>query len=163
MIIGEGCFNEVKDDLVIENYPNLEKIIVKKYEIVYDGEWEKGIFKIESGREFHYKTKEVKEVELKTVEISNESELRSLLEDKDRKEKVKELIVKDKCCNDMEDDLEISGFDNLEKIVFKKDCLRNLNSLKICNNENLKIIEIEDTDTNDGALENVEKVVIESN
>ena len=30
MIIGEGCFDEVRDDLVIENYPNLEKIIVKK-------------------------------------------------------------------------------------------------------------------------------------
>ena len=30
MIIGEGCFNKVKDDLVIENYPNLEKIVVKK-------------------------------------------------------------------------------------------------------------------------------------
>ena len=30
LVIGEGCFNEWKDDLVIENYPNLEKIFVKK-------------------------------------------------------------------------------------------------------------------------------------
>ena len=30
MIIGEGYFKERKDDLVIENYPNLEMIIVKK-------------------------------------------------------------------------------------------------------------------------------------
>ena len=29
-IIGEGCFNNVRDDLEIYNYPNLEKIIVKK-------------------------------------------------------------------------------------------------------------------------------------
>ena len=30
LVIGEWCFNEIKDDFVIENYPNLEKIIVKK-------------------------------------------------------------------------------------------------------------------------------------
>ena len=29
MIFGKGYFHEVKDDLVIENYPNLEKIVVK--------------------------------------------------------------------------------------------------------------------------------------
>ena len=30
MVIGENCLNEWKDDLVIENYPNLEKIVVKR-------------------------------------------------------------------------------------------------------------------------------------
>ena len=62
MIIGEGCFNEVKDDLVIENYPNLEKIIVKKNSLknlnslkicncdklkiieIEDGDWFNGAF-----------------------------------------------------------------------------------------------------------------------
>ena len=29
-ILGEGCLNKWKDDLVIDNYPNLEKIVVKK-------------------------------------------------------------------------------------------------------------------------------------
>ena len=29
MIIGKGCFNGIKDNLVIENYPNLEKIVVR--------------------------------------------------------------------------------------------------------------------------------------
>ena len=30
MIIGNYCFNAVKDDLMVENLPNLEKIVVKK-------------------------------------------------------------------------------------------------------------------------------------
>ena len=34
MIIGERCFREVKDDLLIENYPNLEKIVVKKWALI---------------------------------------------------------------------------------------------------------------------------------
>ena len=98
-----------------------------------------------------------------TLRISLTNDLLNLLNNQSEKEKVKVLIINKNSCNDMEDDLEISGFENLEKIVFRKVCLKNLNSLIICNNENLKIIEIEDTDTNDGALENVEKVVIESN
>ena len=57
----------------------------------------------------------------------------------------------------MKDDLEISGFENLEKIVFKKGCLQNLNSLRICNCKKLKTIEIED-----GAFFNVKNVIIES-
>ena len=40
--------------------------------------------------------------------------------------------------------LVIANYPNLEKIIVKKDSLKNLNSLKICNNEKLKIIEIED-------------------
>ena len=31
--IGEGCLNEVKDNLLIENYPNLEKIVLKNYSL----------------------------------------------------------------------------------------------------------------------------------
>ena len=35
MIIGEGCFNEWKGDLLIVNYPNLEKIVVKEWSLIY--------------------------------------------------------------------------------------------------------------------------------
>ena len=63
----------------------------------------------------------------------------------------------------MKGDLEISGFENLEKIVVKKNSLQNLNMLKICNNKQLKIIEIEDGDDwGDSAFENVKNVIIES-
>ena len=64
----------------------------------------------------------------------------------------------------MKDDLEISGSENLEKIVVKKWALKNLNSLKICDNDKLKTIEIEDGERweEDGAFSYVKKVVIES-
>ena len=61
-------------------------------------------------------------------------------------------------------DLEISGFEYLEKIVVKKESLTNLNSLKICNCEKLKTFEIEDGDfwQENGAFSNVKNVIIES-
>ena len=31
--IGENCYNEWKDDLIIENYPNLQSIVVKNYSL----------------------------------------------------------------------------------------------------------------------------------
>ena len=55
------------------------------------------------------------------------------------------------------------NYPNLEKIVVKKNSLKNLNSLKICNNEKLKTIEIEDSEEwEEGAFQNVKNVIIES-
>ena len=74
--------------------------------------------------------------------MTNSSELRDLVnESEEKKFEVKELIVNENCCNDMYEDLVLSGFGNLEKIVVKKGSLQNLNSLKICDNEKLKSIE----------------------
>ena len=53
--------------------------------------------------------------------------------------------------------MDISGLVNLETIVVKKNALKNMNSIMICNNELLKTIEVEDD-----AFYNVKKVVIES-
>ena len=102
-----------------------------------------------------------------TLRISLTNDLLNLLSNQSEKEKVKVLIINKNSCNDMEDDLEISGFTNLEKIVVKKNSLKNLNSLKICNNEKLKTIEIEDGDEDwnrniYGAFLNVKNVIIES-
>ena len=35
MEIGENCFNEWKGDLLIENYPNLQSIVVKKKSLMH--------------------------------------------------------------------------------------------------------------------------------
>ena len=67
------------------------------------------------------------------------------------------MIIGEGCFNGLEDDLVIENYPNLEKIVVKKNSLQNLKSLKICNNEKLKTIEIED-----GAFENVKNLIIES-
>ena len=72
--------------------------------------------------------------------------------------------------NDYWGNLVIENYPNLEKIVVKKNSLMNLNSLKICNNEKLKTIEIEDGEEWQengklyiiGAFYNVKNVIIES-
>ena len=70
---------------------------------------------------------------------------------------IKELEIGEGCLNEWKDDLVIENYPNLEKIVVKKNSLKNLNSLKICNNEKLKIIEIEEY-----AFWSVNNVIIES-
>ena len=70
--------------------------------------------------------------------------------------------IGDGCLNEWKDDLVIENYPNLEKIVVKKYSLMNLNSLKICNNEKLKTIEIEDGGRDEGSFYYVKNVIIES-
>ena len=70
---------------------------------------------------------------------------------------IKEMIIEEEYGNDYFGNYVIENYPNLEKIVVKKNSLMNLNSLKICNNEKLKTIEIE-YDT----FCNVKNVIIES-
>ena len=74
------------------------------------------------------------------------------------------MIIGGGCFNEVKDDLVIANYPNLEKIIVQLNSLQNLNSLKICNNEKLKTIEIEDGDErwNNGAFRNVKNVIIES-
>ena len=70
---------------------------------------------------------------------------------------IKEMIIEEGFGNDYFGNLVIENYPNLEKIVVKKNSLENFNSLKICNNEKLKTIEIEYS-----AFHNVKNVIIES-
>ena len=70
---------------------------------------------------------------------------------------IKELEFEEDCFNEWKDDLAIENYPNLERIIVKENSLNNLNSLKICNCEILKMIEVEDTASN-----NVKNVIIES-
>ena len=84
--------------------------------------------------------------------------------------KLQEMIIGERCFNGLKDDLVIENYPNLEKIVVKKNSLQNLNSLKICNNEKLKTIEIEDGERwqvdgewyANGACFDVKNVIFES-
>ena len=53
------------------------------------------------------------------------------------------MIIEEEFGYDYYGNLVIENYPNLEKIVVKKGSLKNLNSLRICNNEKLKTIEIE--------------------
>ena len=70
---------------------------------------------------------------------------------------IQEMIIEEVFGNDYFGNLIIQNYPNLQSIVVKKKSLQNLNSLKICNCEKLKTIEIED-----GDLFNVKNVIIES-
>ena len=75
---------------------------------------------------------------------------------------IEEMIIEEELGNDYYGNLVIENYPNLEKIVVKKNSLMNLISLKICNNEKLKTIEIEDGEESDGAFSYVKNVIIES-
>ena len=80
------------------------------------------------------------------------------------------MVIESKFGNDYFGDLVIEKYPNLEEIVVQEESLMNLNSLKICNNKRLKIIEVENTEGweedgewyGNGAFENVKSVIINS-
>ena len=73
------------------------------------------------------------------------------------------MIIEEGFGNDYYGNLIIQKYPNLQSIVVKKYSLQNLNSLKICNCEKLKTIEIEDGGGwGNGAFHNVKNVIIES-
>ena len=63
----------------------------------------------------------------------------------------------DNYLNEWKGDLMLANYQHLEKIVVKKNSLNNLNSLKICNCEKLKSIEVKS-----GSTKHVTNVNIES-
>ena len=76
---------------------------------------------------------------------------------------IKELEIGENCFNKWKGDLRIFNYPNLQSIVVKKKSLKNLKSLKICNCEELKTIEIKDGEEwGEGAFYNVKNVIMES-
>ena len=67
------------------------------------------------------------------------------------------MIIEKDFGNDYYGNLIIQNYSNLQSIIVKRNSLQNLNSLKICNCEKLRTIEIEDV-----AFSNVKNVMIES-
>ena len=103
-------------------------------------------------------TKEVDSTNFKNVIIQSQLPIELPEFEKD----IEEMIIKSGYGNDYYGDLVIDNYPNLQSIVVKYESLKNLNSLKICNCEQLKTIEVEDGYWRDGAFENVKNVIIES-
>ena len=74
------------------------------------------------------------------------------------------LIIDKKCCNDLVIDLKICNYEYLESIVVNKNSLKNLKSLVISNNPQLKSIETKNSysEFGTGAFNNVKIVEISS-
>ena len=75
---------------------------------------------------------------------------------------IQKMIIEEEFGNDYFGNLIIQNYPNLQSIIVKKNSLRNLNSLKICNCEKLKTIKTEDGDRWEGAFYCVKNVIIES-
>ena len=90
----------------------------------------------------------------KSTVVTDSSTLKSVLSNK----RIKELEIGENSCNDLEDDLLIENYPNLQSIIVKKNSLQNLNSFKICNCEKLRSFEVEDW-----AFENIKNVTFDSN
>ena len=99
---------------------------------------------------------------LKDITVTTSSELERAVMNRGEKNSMKKLIISEGSCNDIMNVLEICNCENLERIIVKKNALRNVNSLKIANCSNLSVIDIEDGYEENGAFYNVNKVVIES-
>ena len=92
-----------------------------------------------------------------SLTISTTNDLENILNDHFRKRILKNLSVSTYSLNNLNGDLILSGFDNLESIWVGGESLKNLNLLKICNCEKLKTIE-----TGSYAFRFVKNVIIES-
>ena len=75
---------------------------------------------------------------------------------------IQEMIIEEEFGNDYYGNLIIQNYPNLQSIIMKKNSLKYLTSLKICNCEKLKTIETEDCDWKAGAFSNVKFVIIDS-
>ena len=98
-------------------------------------------------------TKEVDSINFKNAIIQSQLPFELPEFEKD----IEEMIIEEEYGNDYYGNLIIQNYPNLQSIVVMEKSLKNLNSLKICNCEKLKTIEIEF-----GNFENVKKVMIES-
>ena len=107
-------------------------------------------------------TKEVDSINFKNTIIQSQLPFELPGFEKD----IQEMIIEKGFGNDYYGNLVIENYPNLQSIIVKKNSLKNLNSLKICNCEILKNIDIEDGDNwddwDDGAFNNVKNVIIES-
>ena len=102
-------------------------------------------------------TKEVDSIHFKNAIIKSQLPFELTEFEKD----IEEMIIGEGFGNDYFGNLVIENYPNLQSIIVKKNSLNNLNSLKICNCEKLKIIEVEDGDWG-GAFDKVKNVIIES-
>ena len=121
------------------------KLYDKKNELIYEGEWYMN-----------------NPLETSSVKIDRE------LKEEDIHFGLEELEIGDDCLDNIEC-FKLIGYDHLKKLILHKNSLKNLDSLVISNNNELKIIEIEDGEgryddesRNTGVCYNVKNVEISS-
>lgn len=103
------------------------------------------------------------------IVIDDEKQLRELIESTEYKETVTEIEINENCGNEIKGDLELSGFEKLEKITVKKNSLQNVTALTIADNPSLKEFQTENGNggfnpgdkRNTGAFYNTKTITID--
>lgn len=100
--------------------------------------------------------------------INNGQELKNHMTE-EWKNSVSEIVITEGCGNELKENVEFRGWVYLERIVVKKNALKNFDVLSICDNPLLKSIEIENggewnnaTQTYRAPFERVKSVVLAS-
>lgn len=160
-----GCLNAVKDLTIDDDdVRNMVDAFISKSNR-YDNICDSGM-KIQNSSVIEMSDRKRDDSTSKRVAkmvICNENQLIELLRNEDIKKRVTELVICEGCGNEMRNDLELCGFENLERIIVKNNSLRSLNSLSICDNPVLKRIESKNEMNDDGpTFENVKSVTITS-
>ena len=103
-------------------------------------------------------TKEIDSINFKNAIIQSQLPFELPEFEKD----IEEMIIEEWFGDYYYGNLIINNYPNLQSIVVKYNSLQYLKSLKICNCEKLKTIEVKDSNWNHGAFEYVKNVIIES-
>ena len=139
-----------------ENVPDGEGILIDENgEVRYEGKWKNGLFHIKENDWFDYVTNKIiqknddskplvlESVELEKMSIKNSEELKKVIDNEVLKRSIIEIVIEEGCGNEMKEELKICEFQVLEKLIVKKNSLKNVNQLIITRNNQLKRIEIE--------------------
>ena len=93
---------------------------------------------------FDYSTGTVINSDYCIVNINNSDQLLKVMSEEALKDMINEIVIEEGCGNELETNMMICGYKYLKKIILKRNCMKNLNSLIITNNSILESIEIED-------------------
>ena len=142
-----------------DNKPNAYGKVVNEKRVAFEGEWNDGLLKIDEEMSIEYENGLFYVNELQNSGLFgcskkivkkdiNDLVKRQLVIRKNRhlsqlNQLVSVLEFAENCCNDLRIDLKICVYNNLERIVVKKNSLQNLKRLTISNNPQLNRIEID--------------------
>lgn len=109
--------------------------ILEKEGKLFKGNWVMGKLELNENEVYDFVKGGIemvkKSVDTMNMVMENDTQLRKLMRDKDLRIRVSELVITKGCGNKMENDLELCEFENLERIMVKKNTLVNVKSLKI--------------------------------
>ena len=140
-----------------DNYPNGKGAFVRNDIVIYEGDWKDGCLTVLNGVFCSFSG-----TLLNNYVVSTGEELRALLQTECSRAPVKSLTINENGCNDITNAI-FTSFMCLEKLIINRSALKNLETLCISKNIQLREILIEDWDGEDNETcpcRNVKNIII---